>query len=174
VVRPVPTPILHFTHVDNLASIAEGGLMSDAACQREARTATEIGSLDIKARRRRQQVPIPPGGLVADYVPFYFAPRSPMMYALNSGAYEYRGGFESVVYLVSDLESLTSAGCHWVVSDRNASLALASFVGADGDLDGHVDWELMRARYWSNTDEDRDRAARRAAECLVQAPCPCR
>ena len=30
-------------------------------------------------------VPIGPGGAVSDYVLFYFAPRSPMMYAIHRG-----------------------------------------------------------------------------------------
>ncbi|MGL5860884.1 MAG: type II toxin-antitoxin system toxin DNA ADP-ribosyl transferase DarT [Phycicoccus sp.] len=170
--RSVPTPIFHFTHVDNLPGIIGHGLRSDTSCQQDGSIKVEIGSTEIKRRRRANPVPIGPGGCVADYVPFYFAERSPMMYALHRGAYEYQGGFDEVVYLVSDLESLTSADCRWVVSDRNASLKVATFVGPDGDLDTHVDWELMGARLWYNTEAEPDRREIRMAECLAHGVVP--
>jgi len=48
------------------------------------------------------QVPLAPYGCVADYVPFYFAPRSPMLYKLHKGGVpNYTGGQDPLVYLVS-------------------------------------------------------------------------
>ena len=42
-----------------------------------------IGMRHIKERRARKIVPIVPGETLADFVPFYFAPRSPMLYAMS-------------------------------------------------------------------------------------------
>lgn len=170
--RPSPTWVAHFTHVRNLGQILEHGLEADSCLRRQHRQPTEIGSREIKQRRREKVVPVEPGGFVGDYVPFYFAPRSPMMYALNRGNYEYADGFDEVVYLVSTMERLTEIGRPWIVSDRNAALAVASFIGPDGPLDDHVDWPLMRQKVWRKTEDDPDRPERRAAECLVHDRVP--
>jgi hypothetical protein len=170
--RPIPTLIYHFTHVRNLPGIVEHGLLCDSTCQETGATQTHIGDSAIKGRRRRKSVPVYPGGHVGDYVPFYFAYRSPMMFSLADNNYEYQDGFDDVVYLVSSLERLTDLGLRWIASDRNAARDLATFVPPDGDLDAHVDWPLMRERYWGHTDDDPDRPDRRMAECLVHRVVP--
>jgi hypothetical protein len=170
--RPIPTQIYHFTHVRNLPGILVAGLLCDRACQVAGSTQVEIGSRGIKERRRQRVVPIEPGGCVGDYVPFYFAPRSPMMYTLSRNNYDFRDGFDEVVYLVSSLERLTEVDVRWIVSDRNAALGVADFVGRDGDLDSHVDWPLMRVRQWGQTERDPERPDRRMAECLAHQAVP--
>lgn len=171
--RPVPTPIMHFTHVDNLPTIIADGLMSDTRTRESGALQVEIGHHDIKARRRSRTVPIAPGGMVGEYVPFYFAPRSPMMYTIHRGNVPtYADGFDRVVYLVSTMEALSDSRCRCVVTDRNAAQNLATFAGADEDLDDFIDWPLMQARHWGKSDEDHDRPDRRSAECLVHGAVP--
>ncbi|GAA3908194.1 DUF4433 domain-containing protein [Actinoplanes auranticolor] len=74
--------IYHFTHIDNLEAIRTAGILRCDAVAREGMTRTEVGAADIKESRRRRTIPIEPGGRVGEYVPFYFAPRSPMMYRI--------------------------------------------------------------------------------------------
>lgn len=171
--RPIPTPVLHFTRVEHLVTIMQNGLLSDTLARDAGATAIEIGHPDIKERRRRRPVRVAPGGFVGDYAPFYFAPRSPMMYTLHMGNVDtYTAGFDRVVYLVSSLEALSGAGCTWVASDRNAAQTLATFADEAADLDDLVDWPLMRAAQWGRCEEDRERPDRRAAECLVHNVVP--
>lgn len=67
--------IYHFTHIDNLPGIvASGGLCADSLVSRESELLVEAADLDIKHSRRAIQISLPPGGFVADYVPFYSAP----------------------------------------------------------------------------------------------------
>lgn len=114
-----------------------------------------------------------PGGVVADYVPFYFASRSPMLYSIHAGGVpSFTGDSHDIVYLMSTVEQLRSAGLSLVFTDRNAVLELALHSAQVSDLDTLVDWELMRATYWADTDADPDRKERRMAECLVHRSVP--
>lgn len=163
-----PVWVYHFTRVEHLDSISRVGLVSDNEAKARGLILTEIGNNRIKGRRELRQVPVAPGGVVADYVPFYFAPRSPMMYAIHRGNVPtYTEGCDRIVYLVSSVERLQEEGCALVVTDRNAVLELAAFGDSGHDLDNLIDWDLMAARMWNNTEEDPDRKERRQAECLA-------
>jgi hypothetical protein len=121
----------------------------------------------------RRLVPVGPGGVVADYVPFYFAGRSPMLYALHRGAVDgYAEGQEPVVHLVADVDGLRAAGCPLVFTDRNAVLGTASFATDPTALASPIDWDLMTVRQWANTSADPDRMERRMAECLAYGSVP--
>ncbi|MGW2623122.1 MULTISPECIES: type II toxin-antitoxin system toxin DNA ADP-ribosyl transferase DarT [Micromonospora] len=174
--RPTPTRILHFTHIDNLPGIAKTGrLLADSAVG--AQLAVNVGAVEIKARRRERQVPCPPGGVVADYVPFYFAPRSPMMFRIacdhrdgKSGCY--RGGDDPLIYLVSSVERVHESGRGWAASDGNCAVGLTRFSAELTELDALVDWPLLDAQVWKDVPDDMDRMRRRAAEFLVHREFP--
>ncbi|PZG00859.1 type II toxin-antitoxin system toxin DNA ADP-ribosyl transferase DarT [Micromonospora deserti] len=174
--QPKPTLIMHFTHIDNLPAVLKAGrLFSDGSVGPQL--ATNVGAAEIKARRRERRVPCPPGGVVADYVPFYFAPRSPMMFRIacdhrdgKSGCYP--GGDDPLVYLVSSVERVSDAGREWVASDGNCAVGLTSFSASLDELATLVDWPLLRAKVWKDIPEDMDRMRRRAAEFLVHREFP--
>ncbi len=169
----MPTRVLHFTHVDHLPDVALHGLLSDNAAQTRGLLATAVGNREIKERRRRRLVPLPPGGVVADYVPFYFAPRSPMMYAIDRGnVAEYAGGIDPLVYLVTTVERLHEVRCEVVTTDRNAVLGLATFRKGFEELGTAIDWPLMKSTWWNNTIQEPDRMERRMAECLAHEVVP--
>ncbi|HEU5271499.1 MAG TPA: DUF4433 domain-containing protein [Jatrophihabitans sp.] len=164
---------MHFTHVEHLTTIARDGLLGDAAARSTGSLQVEVGNHGIKEQRRRRVVPIAPGGVVADYAPFYFAPRSPMMYAIEKGnVATYTGGCDELVYLVSDVERLLDLQLPTVFTDRNAVLGVTTFTDDPASLETLVDWQLMRARDWYNTPTEPDRRERRMAECLVHDRVP--
>ena len=68
--RPVPTPVLPFTHVENLPGIVAHGLLADLTVQRHGVLPIEAGHPGIKRPRRAREVDRPRGGVVADDVPF--------------------------------------------------------------------------------------------------------
>ena len=76
--------LYHITHVDNLAGIIdEGGVWSDNDVAKRAPGRVRIGYSRLKEIRSRTPVgSVSPGAFVSDYVPFYFAPRSPMLYVI--------------------------------------------------------------------------------------------
>lgn len=180
--EPIPPRnrwIFHFTHIDNIPEIvARGALISDNAA-RQGHLRTEVGDLEIKESRRRQPVPCGPGGVVGDYVPFYFAPRSPMMYRIacdhrDQKPGRYPGGDRPLVYLATTVGSLLDAHLAWVATDGNAAAATTEFSSRLDVLDQLIDWPLMTAVLWNNVPADPDRQRRRMAELLVwgQVPLP--
>ena len=133
----------------------------------------EIGHPAIKAGRRDRPVPLPPGGVVADYVPFYFAARSPMLYVIAQGTVpNYNDGQNQVVYLVTSVEAVSTHGLRYVFSDRNAALSYARYADDPQLLDQHIDWELIEARIWADTLDEPDRKEKRMAELLVHRHVP--
>ena len=163
------TTIYHFTHASNLSNIInDGGLLSESECARRRRASTRSGNAEIKDRRLRRS--IDPGigmaGVVGDYVPFYFAPRSPMLFSIKSGNVPgVDADQDQIVYLVASAQDFTAPG--FVVTDGNAASGLSSFYGTHEAIRERLDWEVLGATYWRNTDDDGDRMRRRMAEFLV-------
>jgi len=165
--------LFHFTHIENLGSVVTSGLCCDNVMASPAQQFVNVGNQEIKARRRARSVPLPPGGVVADYVPFYFAARSPMLYAIHmNNVSTYVGGQDEVVYLVTSTAAVTELRLPFVFTDRNASLALARYSNDLTEIGSLVDWPLMENMMFRNTDRDPDRVERRMAEFLVQQHLP--
>ena len=153
--------------------LTAGCLQADSLVGRSSALRVEAGDLAVKARRKQRHVPLAPFGRVADYVPFYFAPRSPMLLSLASGNVPtYSGGQDPLVYLVSSAEAVAAAGERCLFSDGNCASPLTQFFGDLALLGSVVDWDLMTARMWANTPDDQDRMRRRMAEFLVHQRVP--
>lgn len=160
------TSIYHITHVKNLQRIvAEGGLHCDRSAQKLK--TVNIAHVHIKERRLNRAVPLGPKGTVGDYVPFYFAPRSPMLFVISRGGVQaYTDGQQPVIYLCSTVEAVKKAGIGWVFTEGHADMGYTDFFEDLEDLN-KIDWDLMREKYWNDTDDDPDRKRRRQAEFLV-------
>ncbi|WP_438027190.1 type II toxin-antitoxin system toxin DNA ADP-ribosyl transferase DarT [Sorangium sp. So ce233] len=150
---PPPRPkIYHITHVDNLSGIiADGGLISDAAMIARGGPSAPIGMSRIKQRRLSLPVHCHPGDHVGDYVPFYFCPRSIMLYVIHCGnnpELSYRGGQGPIVHLEADLHDVvawaTTAGRHWAFSLSNAGACYTQFLASLHELH-QLDWASIHA-----------------------------
>jgi hypothetical protein len=87
---PANPKIYHVVHVDRLPSIvAEGRLWSDAEIGNRALGGTTIGMSAIKQRRLSElHLDKYPDLHVGECVPFYFCPRSIMLYLIHTGNHE--------------------------------------------------------------------------------------
>ena len=111
---PTQPKIYHITHEENLPAIVQAGeLWSDAAMIQRGGPKMPIGMSSIKQRRLALPVKCHPGDAVGAYVPFYFCPRSIMLfliYRANNPDLAYRGGQGPILHLEADLhESVESA-----------------------------------------------------------------
>lgn len=169
--------VLHFTHIDNLPNIvSDERLLCDAAAG-SGRLRAEVGDPQIKASRRGRSIPVGRGGYVCDYVPFYFAPRSPMMYRIacdhrDSVPGRYPDGDRPLAYLAVRVGAVVDAALDWVGTDGNAATATTEFTTDLDRLDAMVDWPLMTATRWNNVPDDPDRQRRRMAELLIYGQVP--
>src|SRR4051812_37511694 len=86
---PSPVWIYHITAIPNLINIvAQGALWSKGSLVRSGQQYENIAYQGAQGKRAMKIVDVPPGGVVHDYVPFYFAPRSPMLFTINQGNVE--------------------------------------------------------------------------------------
>lgn len=165
---PENTLLYHITHITNLHSILEqGALLSHARIKQNTLSYKDVANQDVQSRRNRTRIPVGAGGSLHDYVPFYFAPRSPMLYALNMQQISQ----DDLVYVMTNTEVVQAQCTSFVFTDAHAIRRLTKFFTDLGDLD-RIDWETMRATVWTDTDEDPNRKARRQAEFLVRDEVP--
>jgi hypothetical protein len=150
---PPPSPrIYHITHVANLRRIVEqGGLMSDAGIMAAGGPPAAIGMSGIKQRRLTLPVDCHSPACVGDFVPFYFCPRSIMLFVIhcaNHADLAYRGGQGPIVHLQADLHSViawaSGQGRPWAFSLSNAGAVYTEFRNRIEDLD-QLDWEAIAA-----------------------------
>ena len=113
-----------------------------------------------------------PSTNVGHYVPFYFCPRSPMLYVIHRRNAEltYQGGQDRIVHLVSriDIAIQNAGGRPWAFSDGNAGARYARFSNDLAQFDNFVDWNAVQATYWS----DPTIKERKQAEFLVHQQFP--
>ncbi|GIW72677.1 MAG: hypothetical protein KatS3mg102_2219 [Planctomycetota bacterium] len=174
---PPPSPkIYHITHVDNLAAIvADGALLSDAAMVRRGGPPRGIGLSGIKRRRIKEiEVRCHPGTRVGDYVPFYFCPRSIMLFVIhcaNHPELTYRDGQDPIVHLEADLHQVIQwadgAGVRWAFSLSNAGAYHVEFRTGVHRL-GELNWPAIAATDF----RDRDVKEGKQAEFLVHGRFP--
>lgn len=148
--------IYHITPVENLKTIvAEGRLWSDFEMRRQKKNWTAVGMSEIK-RRRLEEITVDCCGsvTVGRFVPFYFCPRSVMLYLLHRSNHmdlDYRGGQAPMVHLEADIESVLrwarEAGRPWAFSRTNAGAKYTAFFNDSALLAG-LDWPSIDARDW--------------------------
>lgn len=164
---PLQPKIYHITHVDNLATIvADGMLLSDAAMLARGGPSVTIGMSAIK-RRRVEEIPVVchPGTMVGNFVPFYFCPRSVMLYLIyraNHPDLTYRGGQEPIVHLEADLHEVVAwangQGRRWAFSLSNAGARYVKIHNRLDQLD-QINWAAVAATDFRSSDIKEDKQA---------------
>ena len=162
--------IFRLTHVDNVASILQHGVRSKNAAA-EGMQFTPIGLDDLIERRTARRVLVGPGGTLADYVPFYFTPCTPMAHNILTGRGVRRRARTELVYLLSSLDAVQRSGQACLITDRHAKLDLARFA-ADRSLLATLPWDLWRTRDFKRDPDDLGKLERYQAEALVHQSLP--
>jgi len=163
--------IFRITHIANVPWILDHGLRCRNAAERDPNY-VEIGHPELIQKRTHRQVPIPPGGVLSDYIAFYFTPHSPMLYNIKTG---YQGltqrPMSEIVILMASLPALARQGVPFIFTDRHAYLQMASFFSDLAQLNC-IPWELLRNRDFKRDLSDPAKFERYQAEALVHQHLP--
>jgi hypothetical protein len=174
--KPEHPKIYHITHVHNLAKIiSDAMLWSDAERIRRNLACEIVGMSEIKRRRLEEiEVDCNPGTMVGQYVPFYFCPRSVMLFILhmrNRPGLGYQGGQGPIVHLRADLNAVLNwvreQGRRWAFSKGNAGAYYAEFFNDVRGLND-LNWDFISRADW----RDPDVKEAKQAELLIEASFP--
>ena len=172
---PVPSKpkIYHIVHVDRLSSIiSDGYLWCDSKMAQRSFQGTTIGMNSIKQRRLSLPLNSHHGLNVGDCVPFYFCPRSVMLYVVyraNHPELDYQGGQEPIIHLEADLYDTvvwaTRNKRRWAFTLSNAG---SSYFEDYSDLSRlrEINWNAVQSNRWSQHKELKQ------AEFLVETSFP--
>jgi hypothetical protein len=163
--------IWRIVHCDNLPWILDNGLYCGSSKIKATNWVT-IGNQELIDKRSNHPVPLDPGGMLSDYVPFYFTPFSPMLRNIHSGW----GGVQQrpnqeIVILVSSLHHVAKQGLPFLFTDSHAYYQWANFYSDLRDLD-KIDWALLQRRDFKRDAEDPAKFERYQAEALVHRHLP--
>ena len=172
---PILTPekarLFRIVHVDNVPWVLRHGLHCRNSPQQDPNY-VNIGSASLIDKRARRQVPIPPGGTLSDYVPFYFTPWSIMMFNIHTGS----GGIpkrqnKDIVIFVTSVHLVHELGLPFIFTNQHAYAAGTEFFSEIADLT-RIDWPLLNSRNFKTDDADPNKQVRYQAEALVHGQLP--
>ncbi len=182
---PNPIRLFHITAIDNLNAICQSGaLICKNGCTSQGVNYQNIAHSGAQGSRAAICVPNPPGGTIHDYVPFYFAPRSPMLSAIDNGRVSgcsYRQ--EDILHFETTVPNVLQRNQDIVFYDLNATLQWSTAYTDIQELPNKVSWDLITAiprldgycKYFFNRPsiaEHVDRMEKRMAEFLVKQSVP--
>ena len=177
---PAQPKIYHIVHMDRLPSIIHSdGLWCDAEIVKHPGLGTTIGMGTIKSRRLNElTLDSHPGLHVGACVPFYFCPRSIMLYLIYQGNHPeltYHGGQGPIVHLEFDLQAaVTWAEANnrrWAFTLSNAG---SYFFEDRCDLVqlNEINWDAVGANRWSGAGISPTIKEGKQAEFLVETSFP--
>lgn len=177
---PARPKLFHIVHVDRFKSIVDSQfLWCDAVMVEHEGMGTTIGMATIK-RRRLEELTLNshPDLYVGDCVPFYFCPRSIMLYLLHKANHDelaYRGGQAPIVHLQADLYETIA----WAEQQRRRWAFTLSNAGARYFEDradiarlNEINWSAVQAHRWSGTGIDGAVKEGKQAEFLIENDFP--
>ena len=145
---PANPKIYHITHIDNLPGIIDAGCIWSDARRIELGLETHVVGMSRIKKRRLEEIEVSchPGTKVGQYVPFYYCPRSIMLYILHRGDHPdivYSAGQQPMLHLQADLqECLTWAkenSVLWALSPSNAGAFYTQFYSTIDSFQ-QIDW----------------------------------
>lgn len=118
----------------------------------------------------RSEFVMPNGRRLGEYIPFYFGPRTPMLYVVQKGLNGVKlTSAQDIVYCVTSIDKILQLNLNFVFTNGHAVDALSDFFDIKNinDVDTIIKKNDVYAKYWKD-DVDTDLKRRREAEFLVE------
>jgi ssDNA thymidine ADP-ribosyltransferase, DarT len=169
--NPQKALIWRILHRANLPWVLEHGVHCGNSAVRSPQWVS-IGNPELIDKRAVHPVPVPPGGALNDYVPFYFTPFSVMLRNIHTGWNGIKQvPNEDIVILVSSLYRVQELGLPFLFTASHAYSGLARYFDDLAQLT-QIDWPLLQRRDFKRDPEDPGKLERYQAEALVHQHVP--
>ncbi len=150
--------LYYITHVDNLPSILEKGILSLEKIEEERVHTTHIYNTEIVNRRKEKNTPDRKS--LWNYANLYFQPRNPMMYRV---VHEKKKRAKDLAVVPVTIKVLQTPGAF--ITDGNAANDPTQFyTPSDGLKMIEQQWKIVQSEWWNNLDGSKRKIM---AECLV-------
>lgn len=174
-VPPANPKIYHITHINHLAGILQfDTIYSDAKMIQIGGAKVTVGMDKLKKRRLGLPVHCHPNTYVGNYVPFYFCPRSVMLFILHRGNHHevsHKEGQRPIVHLEADLYKAIKwaedKNQLWAFSLSNAAARYTEFRKDVKQL-ADINWNAVKA----NDFRDKSIQEQKQAEFLLYEKFP--
>ena len=171
--------VFRIEHVNNLPYILEHGMHAHGHAGMNPNHIF-IGNAQLTANRH--EVAVRPSdidfviathyGTLGEYVPFYFGPCSPMLYAIKTGSEGVvQRSQRDIVYVCCMFKDVVASGVQYAFTDGHAKMKLTEFYNLPANLN-QLHWDTIYSRFWFNKEQDFDRSRRKQAEMLVHSHVP--
>ncbi|MEZ4850827.1 MAG: DUF4433 domain-containing protein [Bacteroidia bacterium] len=101
-----------------------------------------------------------------NFLPFYFAPRSVMLYRIQSGYKVAQIPQENIIHMVFKLEDILP-DIEYLFTDGHGYARFTRWFD-DVDFLSELDWKTIPAKQWNDTEIDMDRQRRKQAEFWIK------
>lgn len=163
--------IYRMVHWSNVRFILENGM-----CYREHVNSdpnyVNIGHNQLIRDRHEYTIPIDGAGTLGEYIPFYYAGHSPMLYLIMKG---FQGvtkrSQNDIVFIGIRINNIFNSTLEYVISDRNAKIAIAEFYNTPDGLN-YLKWEVIKSQVWKNDESFLSRQDYKQAEFLIRNHIP--
>ncbi len=166
---PVPDNIniYRMVHWSNVQYILENGMCHRDHINQDPNY-VNIGHNQLIRDRHDYQIPLDGAGTLGEYIPFYYAGHSPMLYLIMKG---YQGvtrrNQNDIVFIGIRIENVFNSTLQYIITDRNAKIALAQFYNSPDGLN-NLKWEIIQSQIWRNDESFLSRQDYKQAEFLIR------
>jgi hypothetical protein len=138
------------THIQNISHILQHGITHKSSVNANLNY-VPIGNSTLINRRDTEPVRLANNNyFIGDYIPFYFATRTPMLYDIQTGYSVPQIAPQSIVYYVCHTEDIIKQGLDFVFTDGHAVNPLSDFYPPQevANLEMILDLEAIRTNQW--------------------------
>lgn len=166
------TSALRMVHIANVPHILQYGIVRKDSPYANPNY-VPIGDVSVIGTRKNRI--LKDGSCLSDYIPFYFGPRSPMLYVIQNGFNNVEKQVpENIVYCVIKLEDLIHSDIECIFSDGHALNAMTNFYSKERlkDIGTLVSYADVYERHWNPQDFGDETKRKKEAELLVKSDIP--